>query len=190
MPSQDYGVKLEKLRKRIDGSDKLSQENRVILQEFSRDMKLNDYSAGRNHKLVTHIKRIAENVDVGLDEAGKEDVKRMVEWVQDQDFSPDTVRDYKIAIRVFYKWLRNDSFHSRECPEEVDWIRTTLKKGSQKLHNNLLTEGDVEKLIEHSKNDRCKAFISMLWETGARMGELMDLTQETSMTTLTGTKSL
>ncbi|KXB01075.1 hypothetical protein AKJ41_02855 [candidate division MSBL1 archaeon SCGC-AAA259O05] len=171
MPSQDYEKKLEKLRKRISENSNLSPENEGLLQKFSRDMKLENYSAGRNHKLTTHIKRIAENVDVKLEEAGKQEVKEMVEWIHDQGFSPETERDYKVALRVFFKWLRNGDFGSKNCPKEVSWISTSLKKRDQKLPNNLLMEDDVRKLIENAKNSRCKALISMLWETGARMGE-------------------
>ncbi|KXA90542.1 hypothetical protein AKJ37_00140 [candidate division MSBL1 archaeon SCGC-AAA259I09] len=73
-------------------------------------------------------------------------------------------------MKKFYKWL-ND----REYPERVVWIKTTRKNSNSKLPEKLLTEEDIEKLIETAENPRDKAFIALLWETGARIGELLDL---------------
>lgn len=43
------------------------------------------------------------------------------------------------------------------------------------MPEKLLTEEDVEKMIHTAENPRDKAFIALLWETGARIGELIDL---------------
>lgn len=176
MPTVDSKNRLEKLRKRIKDNKNLSKGDKEVLKEFSRSMRLNDYTDLRNHKLTTHIKRIAENTLIDLKDAGRKNVEDMIEWIHSQDFAPNTIKDYKIAIRVFYRWLRNGSFNSGDYPEEVNWIRTTLKKSHCKLPNKLLNEDDVKTMIEHARNNRCKAFISLLWETGARVGELIDLT--------------
>lgn len=176
MSTVDFEHRLAKLKDRIEENTDLSPENKEYLRKFSRAMKLNDYSDARNYKLCTLIKIIAENIDIDLKGAGKEDIERMIEWIHSQDFSPETKRDYKIALRVFYKWLRRGNFNTKEYPEEVDWINTGQKKKNEKLPSNLLTEKDVKSLINNATNKRCKALISILWETGARMGELMDLT--------------
>ncbi|MFB6105065.1 MAG: tyrosine-type recombinase/integrase, partial [Halobacteriaceae archaeon] len=57
----------------------------------------------------------------------------------------------------------------------VDWI-TSGDYDSGKLPQDLLTKEDVEAQIEAAYNYRDKAFIAVLWETGARIGELIDLT--------------
>ena len=40
---------------------------------------------------------------------------------------------------------------------------------------DLLTEEDIHKLIENANHPRNKAFVSMLWESGARIGEIGNL---------------
>ena len=63
--------------------------------------------------------------------------------------------------------------HTDDYPEEVKWIKTTMKKGRGSLMpEELLTEQEVKKLIESAEHPRDKAFVSMLYESGCRIGEL------------------
>ncbi|KXB01604.1 hypothetical protein AKJ41_00970 [candidate division MSBL1 archaeon SCGC-AAA259O05] len=57
----------------------------------------------------------------------------------------------------------------------VEWIKTTRKKKNEKLPEKMLGEDDVEKLLDASRNPRDRALISLMWETGARPGEYLDL---------------
>lgn len=51
----------------------------------------------------------------------------------------------------------------------------TIKKSSVRLPEDMLTEEDVIKLIDAAVNTRDKALIAMLWDLGARIGEIGDL---------------
>lgn len=175
MPICDYSERLDWLRGNIQESEEIAKTDKGLLLDYSRDLRLNGHSDARNYKLVIHMKKVAENSDVSLKKAGKEDVKDMVAWVLDRDLSSETVRDYKIAIRVFYKWLSNGEFNSGSCPKEVRWISTTRKKKNRKLPEDVLLERDVTKMIESATNERTEALIALLWETGARIGEIIDL---------------
>ncbi|WGI17763.1 tyrosine-type recombinase/integrase [Methanonatronarchaeum sp. AMET-Sl] len=74
-------------------------------------------------------------------------------------------------MKSFYKWINGG-----EYPSKVKWINTTQKgKDKSKLPKDLLTEEDILKLLRKCTHVRDKAFISILWETGARIGELIDL---------------
>ncbi|MFZ0965405.1 MAG: tyrosine-type recombinase/integrase [Candidatus Bathyarchaeia archaeon] len=74
-------------------------------------------------------------------------------------------------MKKFYRWLRN----ATEYPEEVVWIKTGFPRSSSKLPEQLLTEDDVDKLIRTCSDAQMKALISMLWETGSRIAELLNL---------------
>jgi integrase len=105
----------------------------------------------------------------------KSDVKDLVEWAQQRDISEATVNAYKQVILRFWRWLHDTP--RGEHPEMVAWINTTPSNGSNgKLPQDLLTREDVDALKEGCRNARDRAFIAMLYETGARIGELIDLT--------------
>ncbi|RLI76816.1 integrase [Archaeoglobales archaeon] len=176
MPTQDWKVKIQKLLDRISKSQIISEKNKKLLVEFYRELKVNDYSDARIHKLLNHMVIIAENMPgIDLEKAGREDIKRIAEWVQDRNYSAETKKDYRVALRVFYKWLDLGDVRAREVPERVKLLRATVKNQAKKLPNEILTEEEVRELIRHATNPRTKCLIALLWETGARMGELIDL---------------
>lgn len=154
----------------IKKSQEITEENKALLLDFVRDQRVKGLSDARIHKLLTHLRPIARRLDKGFEETSEDDIKDIIAWVRERDLADSTKRDYKVVLKKFYKWL-NDG----EYPEKVDWIKTTRKNNNHKLPEDLYTEEDVEKLIETAENPRDKAFIALLWETGARIGEIINL---------------
>ena len=75
--------------------------------------------------------------------------------------------DYKVTLKKFYKW-----YCKEDNPELTKWIKITVKKKDQRLPEDMLIESDVLKLIEYAKHQRDKAMIALLWDIGARIGEI------------------
>lgn len=170
MPIKDYQARLDSYWENIEQSDEIIQENKGTLRDFARDQKLNDLSLARIYKLITYMGPMAKQLDKPFEKADRDDIKDILEWVQDKGVADSTERDYKVILKKFYKWMNGGDY-----PEKVNWINTTKKKKNNKLPEKLLTEEDVEKMIHTAENPRDKAFIALLWETGARIGELIDL---------------
>lgn len=172
MPTVEFAERLEQLTENIEASDGISDRNKSLLLDYKRDLQLNDHAEATILKNLTRLKVLAEYSEKPLDEMDKSDVKDMVAWVQSQDYAESTIYTYKNVICGFWGWLESD-----ENPEATDWI--TLKNPSgngDTLPQDLLTKEDVQKQIEAAMNPRDKALISILYETGARIGELIDLT--------------
>ena len=61
------------------------------------------------------------------------------------DYSAWTKHDYKVCLKRFYKWLKgNDEVY----PDEVKWIKTTLKRNQTLLPDDLLTEEEVKRVVD------------------------------------------
>jgi site-specific recombinase XerD len=104
--------------------------------------------------------------------AKKKDIESILGKLERMNYSEWTKHDYKVTLKKFYKWL----IGGEDYPKEVKWIKTTVKKeGSQHLPEELLTEEDVKKLIEAADHLRDKALVSVLYESGCRIGELASL---------------
>jgi len=170
MPTADYDKRNKQLLKRIEEAEGISEGNKDKLLDFARDLKVQDYSKARIYKLLQHLKTTAENIDFNFEKATKEDIKEAVAWINDRDLADSTRRDYKVVLKRFYKWVGDG-----EYPDCVSWINTTSKKKNGSLPEDMLTEDDIEELIKKGQHPRDKALISLLWETGARIGELIDL---------------
>lgn len=107
-----------------------------------------------------------------FDKATKDDIQALVIKIEKSSYADWTKSDYKVTIKKFYKWLKgNSEFY----PDEVRWIKAKLKNHKKKLPEELLTEDDIKKLIEASTNIRDKALISVLYESGCRIGEILGL---------------
>jgi site-specific recombinase XerD len=76
----------------------------------------------------------------------------------------------RITFKAFVKWLLGD-----RANELVGWVKMDRAAGTSKLPDELLTEDDVEKLLNACRNQRDKALIALLWDAGARIGEVLNL---------------
>ncbi|KXB05013.1 hypothetical protein AKJ50_01815 [candidate division MSBL1 archaeon SCGC-AAA382A13] len=171
MPTVDYGPKVKGEVRRIKNSESLNQEDRDLLHEYKRDLEVEGLSDSRIFKLLIHTRKYAEKLDgKSLADATEGDIKDLVAWVQKRNLADSTKRDYREILKRFYKWLNGG-----EYPEKVEWISTTRKKKNKKLPEKMLDENDVEKLLNSTRNSRDSALISLMWETGARPGEYLDL---------------
>lgn len=147
-------------------------------------MVLNNYSLDRRYKYMIRLPKYAEQTDAPFDEASRKDVEDMVMWVQKKNnICNRTKSDYKVLLKRFYKWIGGG-----EYPDEAEWIKPIHNTSKKKLPDKLLNEEDIKKLIKNANNPRDKAIISLLWETGARIGELIDLKVDSFEDNLHGLK--
>lgn len=80
---------------------------------------------------------------------------------------PDKLYGYRRALRVFFKWLNNETEYG-EYPfwEEIETSSGTRGSVSEE---QLLGEDDITKLKEAATNPRDRAFIEFLADTAARI---------------------
>lgn len=176
MPTIDFEARVETTIGSIQASDEIHPDNKALIRDFKRDLKLEGLSDGWLQKLTSHLKVIAEHLgDTRFEDMDEGDLKDLVEWAQSRDVADATVNAYKQVIKRFWRWLYNTP--KGEHPEMVEWINTTASNGGNgKLPKDLLTREDIDDLKEACRNPRDRAFIAILYETGARIGELIDLT--------------
>jgi len=147
----------------------LSERNRELILEFERKLLSEGLTSVRVEKYIEKLRKISEALGKDFDKVTKRDIEEFIYRVERSDYSPWTKHDYKVVLKRFYKWLKGND---EEYPEEVKWIKTTLKAKDELLPEDLLTEDEVMKLVEACSNPRDKAFIITLYESGARIGEV------------------
>jgi integrase len=97
------------------------------------------------------------------------DFEKYFSWMRQKDFAPDSMNLYKAILKSFYKWQNKGTY-----PECVTWIKVGKTK-SLKLPEDLLTQEEVKEMLKACSTPRDKAFVSVLWESGARIGEIGSL---------------
>lgn len=170
----DYEKRLAACIERLKISRKVSQANKDAILRFVADCTARNLSKPRIEFYIYRLSRIAEWCKKDFATLNKEDVKRIVSIINSQDYTENTKRDYKRAFKVFFRFIKGVE-DSGPFPEEVRWISTTLPGGKHKLPEELLTQAEVESMINAAEHPRDKAFIASLYETGCRIGELASL---------------
>jgi integrase len=93
---------------------------------------------------------------------------RVIGEIEKRDMSQWTKHDYKVTIKRFYRWF-NDGID----PDYTNWIH--LKIPNNHIPDELLTEDDIKKMILTASNNRDRALIAILYDSGCRISEIGNL---------------
>jgi integrase len=147
--------------------NKLTIENQKLLYKYLRFAKLE-----RNITPKTELRyyycfcRIQQYTKIPLDKLTTEELQNVILKVKDnKKWSLRTKDTIIFSAKSFFKWLEKD----------VSWIKRQRGQKSQKLPEDLLTENEVLMLIRASDHLRDKALVSVLYESGVRAGELLNM---------------
>lgn len=82
-----------------------------------------------------------------------------------------TKHDFEIILRKFIRWV-NGKYNKNL---DTSYIKPRINKKNHKLPEELLTQEEVEQLVNACDNPRDRALISVLYESGCRIGEILGL---------------
>jgi len=176
----NYDHRYEMTAKKLRQSS-ISLRNKQLILEFDKAGLLEGLSIARRITLMDKLYLLGLNYFKNdFDKATIEDVKRVVAQIESRaDYSVWTKQAYRAVIKKFFKWIKfGDNYKSRrDYPKIIAWINTNIKKKDQpKVQaSQLLTEDEIKRLIDVADYPRDKSFISMLYELGARIGEIGNL---------------
>ena len=178
--SHRYKLTLERLERA-----KISKKNKEKIREFIEQLSVEDLSLQRKIKLISMPVLIFERyIKKNWDEVTKSDVKHFIASINESKYSPWTKKDYRTVLKKFISWVEygenyKEKIRLKGYPEKVSFVNTTLKKKNKPRidRNAILNTEEIEKIINAAaaENPRDAAFISLLYELGARISELGNL---------------
>lgn len=152
--------------------------NTDLIEEFIRFLSLNNIQDLRQKKYRYTLGKISEILNKDFSAADKKDIEELIQKIENSNYKDWTKHDYKVTIKKFYTWhhnKENEDIDQWETPKIVKWIKIKVPKTSKKLPSELITPKDIRFLAENSRDLREKALILTLYESGARIGELLNL---------------
>jgi integrase/recombinase XerD len=116
-------------------------------------------------------------LDMDFSNATRKDIENVVEKINHMACNGKpctewTKYTYKVVLKRFYKWHKGEN---EIYPELVRWIRPRIEKRIDIDETKLLTHEDVLKMAATTNYSRDRAFLLFLYESGARIGEIMAL---------------
>ncbi|OKY77889.1 MAG: XerD/XerC family integrase [Candidatus Methanohalarchaeum thermophilum] len=179
----DYDKKVKRHLEQIK-EIQTHKNNKTLFKDFNRFLHAKNHSNAHIDKLLSELKLMMKQFSFNFQETTREDMETIVGWINQRNVSDATKRQYKITLKKFYKWLNDGKY-----PKKVEWFETTSQRKKEKLPEQFLGEEAIKKMLEAANNPRDKAFIALLWESGARMGELHDMTVGSIENTENGMKA-
>ncbi|MDO8724893.1 MAG: site-specific integrase [Candidatus Methanoperedens sp.] len=154
-----------------DTESELLPKQKEVLVRFNREMDKNDGLA--LHTRISQVSKLSMLAKAVQKPFASMERKDMEDFLYSLEVSPATVDQYKIVVKKFFKWLRKTD----DYPVEVKWIKLT-NHIKRKLPEDILTPIEVKKLIDAADNLRDRALVSVLYESGCRVGELVGVKQK------------
>ena len=151
-------------------TEELSDTNMGYVSAYKANLGLLNRKPQTIARIVRELRYIFKFLGKDVKKATKEDIERFVAELNRSEKAPISKKKIKQTLRSFYKWL----LKADDYPPIVKWVKMDRVE-SIKLPEELLTEEDIAKLIGACKSQRDKTIIALLYDTGMRVGELLNL---------------
>lgn len=177
--------RLESLLAKIEHNESIHPENKQLMIRFIRDCRLGKTISGTRKKKIgaaTCIKHLfglnvlLRSLAKAFNEVTQDDMEKFIESLENgsltrkdnRPYSADTQSGIKKTIRKFWKWKDGGN---KTYPLLVDWIDTYVRMKEVPA----LTRSEVDAMIDYAGNLRNKALIVVLFDSGARIEELLNV---------------
>ncbi|MEM0050647.1 MAG: tyrosine-type recombinase/integrase [Candidatus Bathyarchaeia archaeon] len=149
-----------------------SKKNKDVIKKFLNDLLIKEnISEIRRINYCQRLRVVARWIPDKFLNPDKEAIDTVLSKLADPKYSDWTRETYISMIRRFYKWYMGNN---KTYPEFLDGIQRVRKHNNMKPEE-LITQEEVNSLIKASSNARDRALFSTLYDSGARIGELLTM---------------
>jgi len=149
--------------------NKLDKTNKRHLEQFNRHLKLIQNSPKTIETKLWRVYTFLIWTDFkDAIETTQEDLENYY-LMRKEKVSPFTVQGDILDLKLFFRWL---------IPEKEKELFENIKSKRPRNHlpvNQLLSRSDITKIVEICEKPRDRALIMTLWDTGARISEILNL---------------
>ena len=143
-----------------------------ILKKFTIDMKVKDGLS--DHRIMFYLDKLrpmASFLATKFLDPSEDDLKLMIDAFARKGISPRSVEDYKQTIKKFYSWYLSPQKYKKAC----EWVKIRNNVDRLKKSEEMITEEEINRLVEACRNLRDKALVTLAYDSGCRIGELLTL---------------
>jgi integrase len=158
----------------------VSDRNKQLVIEFDEYYSFKGRALQSRYKHFCTLAKLTQEVGKDLDKLTKEDVQRYIVGLNNSTFAAKTIQIKKVSMKLLVRWLAKEK---GLCEPLWAWmnegVNTTLPTrnvnetvGLDK--SNLLSDEEAMDFIRFAHGME-RAFLFTLYETGARIGEILTL---------------
>lgn len=144
----------------------ISQTDKDMITSFRDQCFIDGLGEARISKYLLSIKVLADLIPAGLCDAPRPKIVSLLAGIERSEWSKWTKHDYKIALKKYLV------FCGREDLVKIIKIRPVHNR---KLPEELINTTDILNMLDARGSLQDHALSFVLWESGARIGELLGL---------------
>lgn len=178
-------ARFQKVLNQLKANTEINPGNKALILKFIRDCQLGKTFTARSSrkigparclKYIRILQWLSKQFGKAFEDVAQDDMELLIEKLENDQvltvkttpYSDSTKGDIKKTIKKFWRW-KDGSFST--YPPLVEWIDTNVRAPEIRA----LTKEEVEKLIEFTTNPRNKALLIVLFDSGARIEELLNV---------------
>ncbi len=163
----------ESRRSRLAEDSKIDAKSRQAILDFVDHLGAQGLTAHRQNFYLSTLRHLAKLMGPAFAKPTRADVERALAKIERSDYEYWTKVNFRTSAKRFYKWYLG---RDEEYPECVRWIKTKNGgRANQKLPTDLLSPEDVQALVGACTHARDKALLSLLYDSGCRISEILTL---------------
>lgn len=175
----NYKKKYAREISKIEESKKINLKDRKLILDFQNYCFSKGLSYARISRYLQTFRTLVNRFGFTFHNAEKNDIINILATINStvyttatglkKEYSENTKLEFRKFLKKFYKWV--------EKPELVEDFTIHIPKSKRKLPDkaDLPTPQEVLRLIQKARNYRDKCLVALLYETGARIGEISNI---------------
>ncbi|MCK5125526.1 MAG: site-specific integrase [candidate division Zixibacteria bacterium] len=177
--------KYERALSLLENNSIIISQNKELILRFIRDCTLGKTIIGKSKKKIgparclkylSILQRLSRLFGRSFNDVSQNDMECLIEKLESDRiktvngklYAEATKCDIKKTIKKFWKWKDGNN---KVYPELVEWIDTFIEIKDVPA----LTRSEIECMIDHTPNPRNKALLMVLFDSGARVEELLNV---------------
>ena len=167
----DLDKRMKKLNEDLNNLKKKKDIEQI--KKFKSQMISDNLAEVTQIKYLYKLIRLSELLEKDFESCDKKDIENLFLKMSDSKFTIKSANSYKLIVKRFYQWLRG--YRRRQYPPEVEWLEAKTHYKSTINPEDLITEEEYLRMADSTDHPRNKAFISLIFESGCRIGEILKL---------------
>lgn len=148
------------------------EEDVEMFNKFVYDNQSRGVFIGKIASYLFYLTKARKLLNKPFLEATREDLLKLIAEINNLKWKNNTRNIFIIALKNLYRiWF---DLPSGEYPSIVSWIKKN-NRAKNRLLPDLLSNSEIKLIIDSCTNLRDKAFLSILSESGCRIGEIVKL---------------
>ena len=143
-------------------------DNEQVLIKLAEEIKLRGFSPKTNKAYLFNVSKFMRWCRKDIKSASKEDIKRYLLNLHNKSYDVSTIRQITASITFTFKNVLSKEMIIENLP---------LPKKKKELPKTL-TKDEISKLLENIQNKKHKLIIELLYSSGMRVSEIVNLKRE------------